>query len=76
MLLQLLSACILRCTGTEGAPAQAPAPHATPAGAAAGGWQQEQEVDAAKPTTTLQIRLADGTRLTGQTPSSSALISL
>ena len=47
---------------TDAPPSQAPA---TASGVAEGSASQALEVDSTKPTTSLQIRLSDGTRLTG-----------
>ena len=50
--------------GTDVPPSQAPA---AASGAAEGSVSQALDVDSTKPTTSLQIRLSDGTRLTGHT---------
>ena len=54
------------CTGSEGAPASAQPDQLTQPAATGSSSSAPVEVDAAKPTTSLQIRLGDGSRLTGK----------
>lgn len=61
---QLQSTVFTPCTGSEGAPASAQPEQ--PAVTGSSSSASPVEVDASKPTTTLQIRLCDGSRLTGK----------